>query len=243
MTPTRTRFIVVSNELHACPYLPGRVACTPLRFSTARLRHEEFDRLLAEGDRRAGPLLYRTECPECTACEALRVPVKRFAPTKSQRKVCKRNDGDVRVEVGPALADARRVEIYNRHRNERGLARADDIDEETYRQHYVESCTDTREVRYFVGDKLIALSILDFGRTSVSSVYHCFDPDESWRSMGVYSVLKEVALCAEAGFDWYYLGLWVGDCANLSYKAQYYPHERLQGGVWKSYERAAQRPE
>lgn len=227
---------MVSEEPHPCPYLPGRVAVTPLRLATSRIDRSAYDRLLAEGDRRAGPLLYRTECPDCSACEALRIPVGAYVPTKSQRKVMKRN-ADLRVEVGPALATERRVELYNRHRNERGLARADDIDLESYRHHYVDSCADTREVRYWAGSKLVAVSILDFGLKSCSSVYHYFDPDESWRSLGVFSVVKELALCAEAGLEWYYLGLWVRDCVSLAYKSNYYPHQRLSGGAWRTYER------
>lgn len=230
------RFLVVHDEPHECPYLPGRVAVTPLRLATAPIPRATFDRLLADGERRAGPLLYRPQCPECSACEALRIPVRAYVPTKSQRKLLKRN-ADLRVEVGPAVATERRVELYNRHRNERGLARDEDISLAGYRQHYVDSCADTREVRYWAGSKLVAVSVLDFGEDSCSSVYHYFDPDEGWRSLGVFSVVHEIALCAELGLEWYYLGLWVGDCASLAYKARYFPHERRSGGVWKAYTR------
>jgi hypothetical protein len=79
------------------------------------------------------------------------------------------------------------------------------------------------------------LPILDFGRDSVSSVYHYFDPDEAWRSLGVYSVLQEVALVRELGYRWYYLGFYVADCTHLSYKAEYYPHQRRVRGQWTAF--------
>ncbi len=226
------RFAIVDAQLHSCPYLPGQLARTPLRLPMEPISGPTFDRLLAQGDRRAGVLLYRTQCPSCSACEPLRIPVRRFTPSRSQRRVQRRNQ-DVRVEVRPAVAAPDRVALYNRHRTERGLAVDDaDITVEAYQTHYVDSCVATREVDYFDGDRLIGFSVLDLGATSASSVYHCFDPDVSRRSLGVFSVAKEIALCEEWGLDWYYLGLWVGECASLRYKSQYFPHERLRGGVW-----------
>ena len=36
----------------------------------------------------------------------------------------------------------------------------------------------------------------------------------------------------EQGMRYYYLGLYVKDCSHLSYKARYYPHQRLIDGKW-----------
>lgn len=231
------RFQVLSNEPHPCGYREGQVALQPLRLPLRPPSPTEFDTLLAEGDRRAGPLLYRTECAACRACEALRVDVARFQPSKSQRRVWRRNVDEVRVELGRPLVTPDRVMLYNRHGQERGLARHGPIDLETYEQHYVSSCVPGLELRYLVGDRLIAVSLLDVGKTALSSVYHYFDPDESARSLGVFSVLAELEFAREHGFDWYYLGLWVEDCASLAYKSQYHPHQRLKDGEWRTFDR------
>ena len=92
-------------------------------------------------------------------------------------------------------------------------------------------------IRRQLGDRLIAVSVLDFGARSVSSVYHYFDPDEGHRSLGVYSVVKEIELCASLGLDWYYLGLYVADCDHLNYKADYWPHQRRSKGQWHEFAR------
>lgn len=231
MSSAGSRFLVIQDTLRPCSYLPGRSARQPLRLPLAPLTPEAFDAQLAEGDRRAGPLLYRTACPACSACEALRVPVGAFVPTRSQQRVLRRN-GDLDVEVGPPVVDAVRLELFNRHSRERGLGDGDDLDADGYFQQFAASCVDTSEVRYLVGGRLVAVSILDFGRRAASSVYHYFDPDESARSLGVYSVLREIELCRGRGVEWYYLGYWVGECRHLRYKARYRPHERLVGGAW-----------
>ena len=87
-------------------------------------------------------------------------------------------------------------------------------------------------------DKLLAVSICDVSRRSISSVYHFFDPDEGKRSLGVYSVIKEIELCREKKIPYYYLGYWIEGCSTMDYKRQYQPHELLIEGEWKTGETA-----
>lgn len=208
----------------------------PLRMPTARLPPDLFDQLLEQGDRRSGPLLYRPSCPACNACEAIRVHVPSFRPTRSQRRAARRNE-DVTVERLRPSVSAEHLRLYNRHSRERGLSlREQPATETDYRFFLVETSVDSWEVRYLVDGRLIAVSILDFGDRSVSSVYHYFDPGEARRSMGVFSVLREIELCRELGMEWYYLGLYVEACAHLNYKAEYHPHQRRIGGVWHHFD-------
>lgn len=227
-------FVVVSDEEEPCPYLPGETSRLPLRLPLARVEGEAFDDLLEEGDRRAGPFLYRTACASCAACEPIRIDTGTYEPSRSQAKVWRRNEGTIEVAVGAPRVTGRHLEIFNRHKLERGLGE-EATDAAGYVKQFLESCTDTLEVGYLLDGKLIAVSILDVGRTAVSSVYHFFDPDESKRSLGVYSVMKEIQLCRELGLQWYYLGLYVAGCRSLRYKADYHPHQRKQGGRWIEY--------
>lgn len=230
------RFFVVSNDPEPCPYIPDATMQLPLRMPTARLPPDLFDQLLEQGDRRSGPLLYRPSCPACNACEAIRVHVPSFRPTRSQRRAARRND-DVTVERLRPSVSAEHLRLYNRHSRERGLSlREQPATETDYRFFLVETSVDSWEVRYLVDGRLIAVSILDFGDRSVSSVYHYFDPGEARRSMGVFSVLREIELCRELGMEWYYLGLYVEACAHLNYKAEYHPHQRRIGGVWHHFD-------
>lgn len=227
------RFLVVSDETEPCPYIPGQRMRLPLRMPTSRPRPEDLDLLLADGDRRSGPLLYRPSCDGCSACEALRVPVARFKPSRSQRRVWRRNEGEVRVERHRPAVSSEHLRLYNSHSRGRGLSlRAEPSSESDYRFFLVDTCVETWEMRYFVGDVMVAVSVIDLGHDSVSSVYHYFDPEHAWRSLGVYSILKEIEMCAAEGREWYYLGLYVASCDHLNYKADYYPHQRRINGQW-----------
>lgn len=192
----------------------------------------QFDRLLEEGDRRSGRLLYRTRCPSCNACQPLRVPTGRFVATRNQRRVLRHNE-DIEVAIGAPQVDEARVNLYNRHRHERDLARSESqLTADQYRSWLVSSCVPTVEVAYRVGGELVAVSVLDVGQYAVSSVYHYFNPDHARRSLGVFSALWEIAWSRLNGRQWYYLGFYVEDCGHLSYKAGYFPHQRKIDGRW-----------
>lgn len=177
-------------------------------------------------------MVYRTRCPMCTACEPLRVSVPRFEPTSSQRRALRKNS-DLCLAISRPQVTDQHVALFNRHKMERGLSRTEEpMTAANYRAWLVDTCVDTWEFRYLAGDELVAVSILDIGRTSASSVYHYFSPDHARRSLGVYSVVREIAWCADQGLEWYYLGLYVSDCVHLAYKADYHPHQRRVRGVW-----------
>jgi arginine-tRNA-protein transferase len=232
----RKREQVVHDELEPCPYLEGRTARMPLRWQFRRVSALEFDRSLAQGDRRVGRMLYRTSCEGCSACEPIRIPVDAFRPSRSQRRVIKKNR-DIRIELAPASFSTEKLALYNRHKSERGLSRSGTLmTRQGYEGWFVNSCTDTVEMRYSVDGRLIGIGIVDLGEQDSSSVYFFFDPDESKRSLGVFSVLMECAWLRKQGGRFHYLGLYVGDCRHLSYKAGYAPHERLIDGVWERFD-------
>ena len=224
---------IVHDEVEPCPYLPDRMARMPLRWQFRSMDPAEFDRSLASGDRRVGRMLYKTQCPRCSACQPIRIPVDSYAPSKSQKRVWKRNR-DIRVETGAATFTPEKLALYNRHKLQRGLSRNEQpMTRRGYEGWFVQSCTRTLEMRYLVEDRLIGVGILDVGARDTSSVYFYFDPDEHKRSLGTFSVMMEVAWLRSQAGRFHYLGLYVEDCRHLVYKAQYYPHERRVGDSWE----------
>ena len=66
-----------------------------------------------------------------------------------------------------------------------------------------------------IGEKVIGVSILDFGEQDISSVYFYFDPDYDDRSLGTFSTLFEIQWMRVQGLRHYYLGLYV-ECSHLN---------------------------
>jgi leucyl-tRNA---protein transferase len=226
--------VVVRDALEPCAYLPDRVARLPMRLQRAPVRGAALDASLAASDRRVGALLYRPSCPECAACEAIRVPVRAFRPRRDQRRTWARCAEAVRVTLHTPSCTEAHLALFRRHKAERGLLEpgAGLPTEAVYTRWLVHTCTDTVEMRYTLDSRLVGVGIVDIGATAASSVYFAWDPDLAALGLGVFSVLHEIAWCRENGLEWLYLGLAVADCPAMAYKTAFRPHERLVGGRW-----------
>lgn len=228
--------IVVFDDEHDCAYLPGRTARLPHRFPLAQLSPEEFDGRLEEGDRRSGVLLYRPQCPGCRACEPIRLDMRRFAPSRTQRRVHKRGDKLLTLHIGPPLVDLSRVELFNKHRTLRRLDHGDEpIDEQGYAHFLTETCCDTWELSYFLDQRLVCVAIADVGEDSMSAVYAYFDPELAALSLGTYSILKQAELCRRSSRRYLYLGFYIAQSPHMAYKAKFHPHERRIGNQWREF--------
>ncbi|MFI5397984.1 MAG: arginyltransferase [Candidatus Binatia bacterium] len=233
-TPER----LVYDAPSRCPYLPGQTARLPLRLPVRPLRPEEFAKRLQAGDRRQGLLLYRPSCPTCHACEPIRVDVNAFVADKTQRRIFRRGEATLRTEIGRPWVTPEKVALYNQHKLERGLLVGDGlVNTDSYEQFLVETCTDTIEITYRHDGKLVGVAVTDRAIDALSAVYCFYNPADARFSPGVYSVLKQIALCRAWGLRYLYLGLYVADCRAMSYKGRYLPHERLIDGTWRRFER------
>jgi len=228
----------VYDQPSRCPYLHGRTARFPLRLPLGPLNGTQLARRLEAGDRRQGLLLYKPTCPSCQACEALRIDVTAFQPSRTQRRVLRRGETLLETTIGPPTLTPDRVALYNRHKVERRLLVGDGlIDAAGYEEFLVETCTDTVELSYRFGDQLIGVAISVRAADAMSAVYAFYDPDFSRLSPGTYSILKQIDLCRSWGLHHLYLGLYVAASRHMSYKATYLPHERLIDGEWRPFER------
>ena len=219
------------TDARDCPYLPGRLSrCDG--FSAASLHGRTYQELMDLGFRRSGTIFYRPRCPSCDACQPLRVPVDAFAPSRSQRRVLRRN-ADLLVRVGRPHLTAAKERLYQRYREYQHPGSPQTADPQGLDEFLYQSVVDSLEATYAAPDgRLIGVSILDITDRAVSSVYHYFDPDEAHRSLGVFSILHEIDLTRRWDRPHYYLGYWITGCATMDYKARYRPHELLIDGKW-----------
>jgi arginine-tRNA-protein transferase len=231
--------IVVRDEEDACAYLPERRARQPLRQPIRRLTAAEFDTRLAAGDRRAGSLLYNQACPSCRACQAIRVDLRAFAPSRSQRRAQAKGDAAVTVELGPIIVDDLRIALYRAHEQGRGLDHGGrpPIDALEYESFFAQSCVEGFELRYHVAGELRGVAITDRGARSLSAVYTFWDPAYAALSLGTYSILTQIALARDWDLDWLYLGLAIRENRSMAYKLAFLPHERRVDGTWQRFSR------
>ncbi|MEE8440641.1 MAG: arginyltransferase [Spirochaetia bacterium] len=217
-----------------CPYLPDRTWVTH-SFQLESISESAYEAMLADGWRRSGTSLYQNHCPGCRCCTPARVPVNHFRPSRSQRRVLRRN-ADVTVEVVAPAADAESIDLYQRYVRARhtpaSLSTTGDVTSEQFKEFLVNSPVHTRAMRYLIGDRLVGIGWVDILPDGLSSVYFAFDPTESRRSLGTYSIMKEVAVARDLGKEWLYLGFFVPDSPKMAYKGTFHPCEFAVDGAW-----------
>ena len=85
---------------------------------------------------------------------------------------------------------------------------------------------------YRVSDRLVGAGWVDLLPDGVSSVYFAFDPDESRRSLGIFSMVEEMRLARALGKQWLYLGFYVPGSPKMVYKGAFRPREFAIHGEW-----------
>jgi arginine-tRNA-protein transferase len=91
-----------------------------------------------------------------------------------------------------------------------------------------------KEFCVYEGERLIATSYIDVGERSISGVYGMFEPSESGRRLGIYTMLKEMEFAIDAGKEFYYLGYCYDGPSFYDYKKQFAGTEVFDwNGVWE----------
>lgn len=230
------RLLTLGDIGDDCPYLPGRQAT--FRYLDGRLAAPYYRGLLDRGYRRAGALMYRPLCDRCHECRVLRVPVRTFRRTKSQRRAWNKAAPSFELSVGaPAYSDEK-ADLYRTYLRYQHDDRSEELDRESYERFLVTSCleSDTFELRLHRRGQLVGLGILDRVGDALSTVYFFFHPGYGYLSPGTFSALYEIELARWLGLDYYYLGYYIRDCPSMAYKARFKPCEERDPDepVWRA---------
>jgi len=236
MKPNSANDIIIVDETEPCPYLDGKIARMPLRMPITRVTGEQADIRLELGHRRTGEFIYETQCPGCQACEPIRIRVANFSFSRNHRRSLNRGDRNLTIRRNQLIADDRRLDLFNRHRSERGLAKGDtSIELEEYSWGFVRSCFNSFELSYWLDDRLVGVAICDQGDTSISAVYTFYDPSLCHLGLGTYSLLNQIRYCQANELTYLYLGYFIQDSPHMNYKARFLPNERLINGQWQEF--------
>lgn len=237
--PHSLPLICIADNVHPCSYLPEKTATMPLHVAQPSLSDADFEVVLEAGLRRSGQFTYYTACENCQACEPVRIDANKFHWSDSWRRIINRGDRLLRLDIGPPEFSIERLQLFNIHRDIRNLGHGNDsYTPYDYQSFLIDSCCDsTYELRYYLDNSLVALSVIDLSSNSISAVYTYFDPNHAKLSLGSYSVLKQIRLAQRSGRKWVYLGLYVAENQHLNYKARFLPQERYINRQWIEYSR------
>ena len=220
-----------------CPYLPGREERKVFTTLRGREANATNDELSLRGFRRSQSVAYRPSCPTCASCLSTRIPVDAFTPTRTQRRILRRNADIERRPCAPWATEEQyalfRAYLDARH-GDGGMAEMDAgefaamIEETPVRSRVVEY----HDVNAPRGRSLRAACLTDVTSDGVSMVYSFYDPEMQTRSLGAHMILDHVEIAREAGLPYVYLGYWVPGSPKMGYKAMFRPFEVYLHGRW-----------
>ncbi|WBU59533.1 arginyltransferase [Paracoccus albus] len=230
-----------------CPYLHGRAERKLFTALHAGNAQELNNALSRQGFRRSQNVLYRPSCESCVACMSARIRVADFIPSRTQRRIARRNNDLKRLPTS-AWATEEQFELFRRYLDQRhadgGMA---DMDIFEFAAMIEETSVMTRVIEYRgtipapndagdrdrTADDLAAVCLTDVLDDGLSLVYSFFDPRLSARSLGTYIILDHIALARESGLPYVYLGYWVPGSRKMDYKSRFAALEIYKGGVWQ----------
>ncbi len=178
------------------------------RFECSRVTPEMLDALLADAWRHHGTIFFRDMFnvvgDYLRLVVPLRVRVREFEPSRSQRRILRRN-ADLRWEFGDAELSPMKDELFNRHAERFNENRPQQLSDFLAHQAHFRPCR-TLECRVFLAGELVATSFVSQGKTALSSIYAMFEPDEARRSLGIFTLLREIEFAQRGGYEFLYLG-------------------------------------
>ncbi|WP_368187729.1 arginyltransferase [Aestuariibius sp. HNIBRBA575] len=239
--PLAPQFYVTAPQ--PCPYLADRMErklFTALQGDTAEQLN---DALSKQGFRRSQNVLYRPSCAECSACLSARIKVADFAPTRSQRRVFKRNADLHRRALSPWATEEQyalfRDYLDGRH-SDGGMA---DMDLFEFAAMVEETPIRSRVIEYTHPDDdatrdtdprggLRAVCLTDILDDGLSMVYSFFSPEHHGDSLGTHVILDHIEIARQMDLPYIYLGYWVPGSPKMDYKAKFKGLEIYHRGEW-----------
>jgi arginine-tRNA-protein transferase len=197
---------------------------------------ELIDQLLAQGWRHFGVYFYRYNQDNYGGVRRrvrpVRVKLREFQRSKKQRRVWRQNQ-DLRWLIRPAVIDDAKQELFERHKRRF----THNIPNSLYDFVSERPATvplECRECCVYDGDELLAASFFDVGAESISAIYAMFAPEAAERSLGLYTMLREIEFGKNTGKRFYYHGYAHETPSFYDYKKRFNALQYFDwtGGVW-----------
>ncbi|RRS32034.1 MAG: arginyl-tRNA-protein transferase [Epsilonproteobacteria bacterium (ex Lamellibrachia satsuma)] len=214
-----------------CAYLPDK--SVRMSYKYVNNASKTFvTAVIARGWRRFGKYYFHPICNGCNECKSIRIDVKQYHYSKSQKKAIKRNKETQIIVQEPTLTQAH-IDLYNKYHTYKHLKDGwnhRNISQREYHENFVDGAHDFgKEVLYIRDGKLIGVDLIDILDDGISSIYFYYDPDYANLSLGTYSLLYQIQLAKILELPWIYLGYWVEGCKAFAYKSKFQPQELLDG--------------
>ncbi|WP_037940357.1 arginyltransferase [Sulfurospirillum arcachonense] len=225
------RVIEFSTLPAKCAYLDNKLMRMEYKF-IEKCPESLNQKLVERGWRRFGEYYSRPNCVDCKDCLSLRIDTMNYTFSKSAKKTIRKNQNTQFIIQKPTLSidHLNLYEKYHKYMEEKKGWKHYSLNPNSYYELYASgSMNFGKEILYFVDDKLVGVDLVDILSDGLSSIYFFYDPNFAHLSLGRFSMYQQIIIAQTYNLPWVYLGYYVEKCPSLNYKADYKPHEIMQG--------------
>lgn len=177
-------------------------------FDTQEVTPFEMDFLLAEGWRNFGTYFFRHNIGifrgSFRRVIPLRIRLTDFTFSKNQRRNLLRNR-DLQIVIRPIQIDREKEELFERHKTRFEEYPPDSL--YVFLSHEPATIPSrSLEICAYENGKLLAASFFNEGLDSVSGIYAMFEPDQTKRGLGIFTMLLEIQYAINKDKRFYYHG-------------------------------------
>jgi arginine-tRNA-protein transferase len=235
-----TSYTLGVSKIFPCNYLPEQQECLLIAVDERLHNSESYGWLMTQGFRRSGEQSYRPNCPNCTACQSIRVLTDEFVPSKSQKRSKKRNNHFI-VKQSSQLKDSY-YPLFENYINT--LHQDGSMYPATFKQFesflscnltkqlFIETWAPVDEENGVNDEVLVCVAVTDVLSNGLSAVYTFYHPEYKKNGLGIFSILTQLNFCQQMALPYLYLGYQIDDCQKMNYKDRYFPFERFIDGQW-----------
>jgi leucyl-tRNA---protein transferase len=226
--------LLYSSAPHPCSYLDNIEAITAFVDPNAEMSQSTYDQLIKLGFRRSGVHVYMPYCQGCKSCISVRVPVKEFKPTRSFKRIIKKNrDIAVKMCTQEQIDRDEHYQLYHDYINTRHLdGDMYPANREQFDKFLFAAWCNVNFIEFRLKGKLVGAAITDHMSTGLSALYTYFDTNLESRSLGTFAILSQIKLSFEKELPFLYLGYYVKNSKKMTYKSKFKPLEGYQELGW-----------
>ncbi len=184
---------------------------------------EQMDSLWANGWRHFGTHFFRYNVgflrDELRLVLPLRIELANFRLSKSQRRVLRRNE-DLNFDIVPIAIGPEAEDLFERHKTRFDHGVPDSLYNFLSPNPSNSPCH-AKQVIVRDNSTLVAISYMDVGFHSTSGIYAMFEPAMTGRSLGIFTLLKEIEYSIKHGKEFYYLGYAYAGRSFYDYKKRF----------------------
>ena len=197
-------------------------------------KSNEYEFLIKNGFRRSHNILYNQVCSNCNLCRSIRINVKKFTLSKSNKRILNKNKNLFIKKLSESPTEEQFLLFKKYLKFKHYDSEMNEMNFDDYCKMFNAPGIITKIYEYYYQDELVGCVISDFLEGALSMVYSFYSDSFLKNSFGKYVIIDHFRLAQEVNKKYVYLGYWVEGSSKMDYKNSFNSSEVLIDNIWTS---------